>query len=121
MSGHSVLPGDQFPRIFGNKIIDVGPRSAHIANLHYTSFAENNDFSDIEIEKLKPIEGDPDDYLALNKHSEPNKRYTITPTGASNYLGLVKDIGHGVANLEAVKSCLESYCLKIKSICKGII
>lgn len=101
------IAGGSVPRIQGNKIIDVGPRSAHIADLHYVSFSEE-DFSDIEIEKIQPLKNDPDDYLCIKVKDNLKKRFTITPTGASNFLGLVKDIGHGTANLTSIKKCFES-------------
>jgi N-methylhydantoinase A len=111
------IAGGSVPRIDSNKIIDVGPRSAHIANLNYTSFAGDNDFSDIKLETVQPLPGDPKDYLSLN-HSD--KKFTITPTGASNYLELVKDIGHGQANLAAIKSCLENLGKKLNQSAKEL-
>lgn len=101
------IAGGSVPRIQGNKIVDVGPRSAHIAELNYVSFSDE-DFSDIELEKVQPLKNDPDDYLSINVKNEFKKRFTITPTGASNFLGLVKDIGHGSANLTSINKCFES-------------
>lgn len=101
------IAGGSVPRIQNNKIIDVGPRSAHIAGLQYVSFSDE-DFSDIEIEKVQPLKNDPDDYLSIKVKSSGNERFTVTPTGASNFLGLVKDIGHGEANLKSINKCFES-------------
>ena len=104
------VAGGSIPRIGNNKVIDVGPRSAHIANLAYSAYSELDDFSDIEIEKIQPREGDPSDYLKLKK-SEGD--FTITPSAASYYLGLVKETGHGEANLKAVKSAIENVAGKL--------
>lgn len=101
------IAGGSVPRIDGSKIIDVGPRSAHIAKLHYTSFCSSSNFDDIIIEKVQPLNGDPNDYLSIIKKDVPDK-YTITPTGASYLLNLVKEVGHGGANIEALKSCFNS-------------
>ena len=101
------IAGGSIPRIQGNKIVDVGPRSAHIAGLQYVSFSDE-DFSDIELEKIQPSKNDPDDYLAIKTKSGQNNKFAITPTGASNFLGLVKDLGHGAANLDSIKKCFES-------------
>ena len=101
------IAGGSVPRIQNNKIVDVGPRSAHIAGLNYVSFSAE-DFSDIELEKVQPLKNDPDDYLSIKVKNEFKKRFAITPTGASNFLELVKDIGHGSANISSIKKCFES-------------
>jgi N-methylhydantoinase A/oxoprolinase/acetone carboxylase beta subunit len=113
------IAGGSIPRIQGNKIVNVGPRSAHIAELNYVSFS-NEDFSDIELEKVQPLKNDPDDYLSIKVKNELKKRFTITPTGASNFLGLVKDIGHGSANLDSVKKCFESIAKTLSRDAKEI-
>jgi N-methylhydantoinase A/oxoprolinase/acetone carboxylase beta subunit len=106
------VAGGSIPRIDKNKVVDVGPRSAHIANLSYSAYAENPDFSGIEIEMICPKKGDPNDYLKI-KRSDGD--YTITPSAASYYLDLVKETGHGEANLEAVKSAIENVAEKLGS------
>lgn len=101
------IAGGSVPRIAGKKVIDVGPRSAHIAGLAYTAFATEDDFSDVELGSVQPIEGDPEDYLAI-KNKKTSEEYTLTPTAASNYLNLVEVHGHGAANNVAIRSCFES-------------
>ncbi len=104
------VAGGSVPRIANNKVVDVGPRSAHIANLAYSAYAEHDDFSDIEIEKIRPKPGDPADYLKIKSKKGD---YTITPSAASYFLGLVKDTGHGEANSNAVKSAIENVARKL--------
>ncbi len=99
------VAGGSVPRICKGKVIDVGPRSAHIANLSYSAYSTNDDFSQIEIETICPQKGDPSDYLKIKRD---DGSFTITPTAASYYLGLVKDIGHGAANEKAVKSSIDN-------------
>jgi N-methylhydantoinase A len=106
------VAGGSIPRIQKNRVVDVGPRSAHIANLAYSAFAENDDFSEIKIETICPKKGDPDDYLKI---SRSDGDYTITPTAASYYLELVKETGHGEANLSAVKSAIENVASRLGS------
>jgi N-methylhydantoinase A len=107
------IAGGSVPRITGNKITDVGPRSAHIAKLQYTSFSEENDFSDIELISFRPLKDDPADYLAIENKNVPGIKFTVTPTGASYILGLVKETGHGSANMKALQSCFNSLSLKL--------
>ena len=105
------IAGGSVPRISGHKIIDVGPRSAHIAKLNYAAFSQHDNFSNIEIEKIQPIAGDPDDYLAISNSSDI--KYTVTPTEASYYLKLVKEVGHGEGNKEAIDSIFSSLSSKL--------
>lgn len=107
------IAGGSIPRIQDNKIIDVGPRSAHIARLKYISFTELDDCSDIELQKTKPLKDDPDDYLAIQISGENDARFTITPTGASNFLGLVKAVGHGAANQKSIDSFFQAFSKKL--------
>ncbi|MFW5707105.1 MAG: hydantoinase/oxoprolinase family protein [Bacteroidota bacterium] len=104
------VAGGSVPRIDKSKVVDVGPRSAHIANLSYSAYSDNPDFSNIEIETIQPKKGDPSDYLKI-KRADGN--FTITPTAASYYLNLVKETGHGAANMDAVSSAIENVSEKL--------
>ncbi|BDQ04466.1 hydantoinase/oxoprolinase family protein [Ignavibacterium sp.] len=100
------IAGGSVPRFYKNKIVDVGPRSAHIAQLNYVAFSDE-DFSDIELEKIQPLENDPDDYLAIKIKSSQNK-FTVTPTEASYILNLVEEKGHSEGNINSIKKCFSS-------------
>lgn len=104
------IGGGSVPRFDHGRIVDVGPRSAHIANLSYSAYSQNADFSDIQIEKLCPKKGDPADYLKIIRK---DGNFTITPSAASYYLGLVEETGHGEANVAAVKNAIEAVSEKI--------
>lgn len=99
-----VAGGSMF-RVGKNAIIDVGPRSAHIAGLGYVSFGavpENITFNTVQ-----PQPTDPADYLALAGDDGVN-RLCLTPTCASNYLGLVPEGDCASGNLRAVTRAFES-------------
>lgn len=114
------IAGGSVPRFSGNKIIDVGPRSAHIAGLHYVAYSNESDFSQLELEKVQPLKGDPKDYLAIKKKNSANDMYTITPTEASYSMELVKDFGHGSANMKAINSALKAVAESFKTDAKNI-
>lgn len=107
------IAGGSVPRISGSEIIDVGPRSAHIANLSYSAY-ENDEtkFNEFELETVQPKKGDPKDYLVVKTKS---KNYTVTPTEASYLLNLVKEVGHGSANLNSVINCFNNLAKKLSS------
>ncbi|NOX89286.1 MAG: hydantoinase [Calditrichaeota bacterium] len=106
------IAGGSMPRLSGKKIIDVGPRSAHIANLDYISFARRSDFDSISIHTFQPLPGDPKDYFYITTTND-DKRYTITPTGAANFTGYVKTTGHGLANLKALENFFNAFAEKL--------
>ncbi len=82
------VAGGSMPRIDNTKIVDVGPRSAHIAGLGYVSFSEH--LLNPKIKTIKPRPDDPDDYLAIAEgDAEPT--LCLTPTCASNLVGLVPE------------------------------
>lgn len=97
--------GGSIPRWEKGKIVDVGPRSAHIANLSYSAYTNDDNFSDIRLEKIQPKPGDPDDYLKIVRNDEA---FTITPSAASYYLEYVKEFGHGQANMKAVNNSVNA-------------
>ncbi len=88
------VAGGSLPRAKKGKLHDVGPRSAHIAGLAYTSFAnelEDVDLASFKFESIKPMADDPDDYIALKAGQQEKASYCITPTCAANLLGLVPE------------------------------
>ena len=84
------IAGGSLVREAGGQIVDVGPRSAHIAGLAYASFAAPGVFSeDARLVHLRPTEHDADDYVAVETTS--GGRYALTPTCAANALGLIPE------------------------------
>jgi N-methylhydantoinase A len=67
----------------------VGPRSAHIAGLAYACFTDAALFEGARVTFVRPKDGDPDDYVAIELAN--GTRATLTPTCASNLLGFVAD------------------------------
>lgn len=96
------VAGGSMPRAKDGHLVDVGPRSAHIAGLKYVSFSENLD--DPKIKMIAPIAGDAADYVAI-AHSENEAKYCITPTCAANLLKLVPDGDCAQGNMVSIENC----------------
>ncbi len=97
------IAGGSMLRIKNNEIIDVGPRSAHIANLNYVAFSNLDSFDDVELKLIQPKENDPSDYLALKRKSNSIPEFTITTTEASTFLEMSNVIGHSKPNKSVVE------------------
>lgn len=98
------IAGGSVPRASKTKLIEVGPRSAHIAQLGYDAFTK--DIESVEPTTVQPREGDPSDYLALKINGEEKPSITLTPTGASNVLGLTSEYGKGDEN--SINKCFDA-------------
>ena len=81
------IAGGSMARIDAHGIVDVGPRSAHIAGARYAAFCSEADFDGARIETFAPSAHDPSDYLRLRLRD--GTYATVTPTCASNFLGYV--------------------------------
>lgn len=86
---------------FPDCISDVGPRSAHIAGLGYTCFAEPEELAGATVELIRPTASDAEDHLVIRAKS--GKRYAVTTTCAANLLGLVKSENFAYGRREAAK------------------
>lgn len=85
-------------RINDKAVVDVGPRSAHIAGCEYACFTPEEEIVDPQIEMVSPKPGDPADYVTIRLKS--GKRICFTNTDAANVLGLIEEkyFAHGNAN-----------------------
>jgi N-methylhydantoinase A len=132
------IAGGSLVRWSGRKITDVGPRSAHIAGLPYSCFADMEELEGGQIVSFRPMDGDPMDYVAIEIGG--GKRFAITNTCAANALGLIPEFDYahsnqetaklalsilakriGVTTLEAAKSVLEISAKKILEIIEPML
>ncbi|MEY8537687.1 hydantoinase/oxoprolinase family protein [Lactococcus muris] len=100
------VAGGSMIRANDGKIIDVGPRSAHIAGLDYENFTEKENLLNPEIAFVSPREGDPSEYVIIK--GESGKQYSYTLAGAANLLGYVPDGDYAQGNTEANKYAWEA-------------
>lgn len=83
------------------KIMDVGPRSAHIAGLPYACFADSEQLKGSCVNLRKPT--DEDKNTAITIVSPSGKEYAVTLTCAANYYGLVPEGDYAHAEKSSVE------------------
>ncbi|NPV12540.1 MAG: hydantoinase [Ignavibacteria bacterium] len=103
------IAGGSMIRVNNQDIVDVGPRSAHIANLNYVAFSDFDidNFDDIELQLIQPKEKDPSNYLAIKRKSASKPEFTITTTEASAMLDLTDVVGHSAPDKNKVRKVFE--------------
>ena len=97
------VAGGSLVRWSGRKITDVGPRSAHIAGLPYSCFAQPEELEGGQIITFMPKDSDPIDYVAIESGG---KRFAITNTCAANALGIVPEGDYARGNPASAKVAL---------------
>lgn len=90
--------GGSMVRISDKAVVDVGPRSAHIAGCEYACFTPEEEIEGVQIELVSPKPGDPADYVTLRLKN--GKKICFTNTCAANVLGLIEEkyFAHGSAS-----------------------
>lgn len=117
------VAGGSMVRANKSGIVDVGPRSAHIAGLDYSVYSEEDRIKGPQVEFFSPKPGDPSDYVAIRL--ENGDRVTITNSCAANVLGLVKPDHFSYGNVEAARKAMQAladYCqTTVEDIAKQIM
>lgn len=99
------VAGGSMVRARYNKLLDIGPRSAHIGGLGYAVYTPMEKVIEPELEFFAPKEGDPADYVRIKFASE--ERVTITNSCAANILGLVKKGDYSYGNIDSARACMK--------------
>ncbi|MBU9726007.1 hydantoinase/oxoprolinase family protein [Diplocloster modestus] len=99
------VAGGSMVRANGNKLADVGPRSAHIGGLTYAVYTPEEEITDPVLEFFSPKEGDPGDYVRIRLAD--GKRITITNSCAANVLGYVKKGDYSYGNVESARKAMK--------------
>lgn len=117
------VAGGSMVRANKNGVVDVGPRSAHIAGLEYSVYSDPDKIVNPQVEFFSPKSGDPDDYVAIRL--ENGERVTITSSCAANVLGLVKPEHFSYGSVEAAKKAMQAladYCgITVEEIAKQVM
>lgn len=99
------VAGGSMVRAANGKLVDVGPRSAHIAGAKYAVYTPLEEIDEPELEFFAPKAGDPADYVRIRLAS--GERVTITNSCAANILGYVKDGDYSQGNVESARICMK--------------
>ena len=85
------VAGGSLSRVRDGAVLDVGPRSAHVAGLPYACFTEPEDLSggEPQLTLVAPVSGDPSDYAVLNTGRD--RLVAVTLTCAANLAGQVPE------------------------------
>ncbi len=105
------VAGGSMVRANKQGVLDVGPRSAHIAGLDYSVFTDPDKIKGPKVEFFSPKPGDPADYVRIRL--EDGSAVTLTNSCAANVLGLVKPEHFSYGNAEAARkamTALADYC-----------
>jgi len=105
------LGGGSMIRLRGRKLEDVGPRSAHIAGLPYSSYVPAERLRGGKIILASPRPGDSPDYVLLE--SPRGERFALTLTCAANAAGALSPGDYAKGNVESVLlgfSALAEFC-----------
>lgn len=99
------VAGGSMVRAADNKLVDVGPRSAHIGGMEYAVYTPLEEIEDPQLEFFSPKKGDVSDYVCIRLKN--GKRVTITNSCAANILGYVKETDYSYGNVESAKKCMK--------------
>ncbi len=81
------VAGGSMIRVQDGRIVDVGPRSAHIAGKGYECFAPEGAIGNGSVKLIAPRESDPSEYAVIK--TQDGTEYSYTLAGAANLLGYV--------------------------------
>ncbi|MFN2448390.1 MAG: hydantoinase/oxoprolinase family protein [Candidatus Baltobacteraceae bacterium] len=112
------IAGGSMPRVTARGIVDVGPRSAHIAGCKYASFVEPALLDGARVEKIQPSAHDPADYAVLRCAN--GIRVAVTPTCAANMLGFVPAGAFAAGNAVSARRAFETLANSLDADTDGV-
>ena len=94
------IGGGSMVEIKDGKAVNIGPRSAHIANLEYEVYTDPSLIVDPVLKTIQPMNGDPE--YAYIECSNGTK-VSLTMAGAANIAGYVHPEDYAYGNVEAAR------------------
>lgn len=117
------VAGGSMVRAGKGGIVDVGPRSAHIARMGYACFTDTALFDGATLYYMKPRDNDPEDYVAIRLNN--GESVTITNTCAANVLGILEEGDYACGNVEsamkAVKLLADEVGMSVEDTARAIL
>ena len=117
------IAGGSMIRVENGKLLDVGPRSAHIADLAYEVFTDADKIVSPELELIAPREDDQADYVAVK--CADGSKVALTLCGAANILGYAPegDYAHGDAEAarKAWQPLADACATTVDDICRQVM
>ena len=98
------VAGGSMIKLKDKHVWKVGPRSAHIAGMRYSCFADPDVLKKGKIIHVKPKQNDADPYVAIQCDGET---FAITNTCAANALGMIEKNDYSYANQNSAKIAME--------------
>lgn len=115
--------GGSMVRINNREVVDVGPRSAHIAGCEYACFTPEEEIVDPQVELISPKPNDPADYVVIRLKS--GKRICFTNTCAANVLGLIDSkyfaYGNAASARKAMQPVADRLGITVEELAKQIL
>jgi N-methylhydantoinase A len=99
------IAGGSMVRIGDAGVVDVGPRSAHIAGCAYACFTDESSFEGARVETMAPSQRDPADYAVLIACD--GTRIALTTSCAANLLGVVPEDAFACGNARSARHAFD--------------
>lgn len=96
------VAGGSMVRVKDRKIVDIGPRSAHIAGVEYECFQADGTITGGEVQFVSPRQDDPSEYVLVR--TQDGSEYSYTLAGAANLLGYIPEGDYAKGNQNSTKA-----------------
>ena len=100
------VAGGSMVRVSDGKIVDIGPRSAHIAGKEYECFQPDGALDNSSVLFVSPRADDPKEYVLVKNPA--GKEYSLTLAGAANLLGYVPEEDYARGNDQTTKAAWDA-------------
>ncbi|MGF7057831.1 hydantoinase/oxoprolinase family protein [Brassicibacter mesophilus] len=100
------IAGGSMIKVDNGKIVDVGPRSAHIAGLGYEVFSKDGEIKNPKLKYISPKAGDEKKYAIIE--TEQGNSYSLTLAGAANIAGMIPEGDYARGNIAEAKKAFEA-------------